>query len=499
MKHVALALLSAAALLVLPAMAADEFNVDDLEHLPIKLSNGTTVEVIKYNDHLWRIIDVAVLMGDDNNDPDVCFEGKFEMVQQSKLKLRGLNASFNPKNPQAKWASIVIDDRIKHRAQSAQTDLKNGTNVWICGTLRRPEPGVKGLDLIAVDVRKLAPDLDRYKAALAKMVAKPAKPQEFLDLGAKIEVQLKNDSDIIANIEQFEELKLLAKSAYEEGARRKEAEVRADDADAWYEVLVIWRDKVQKKTKAREILLEKVLKINPDHRQGAEDATALGFVKFRGTWMTRERQKEIEEADARQIQQDKQAKDEETIRKIAEKTRAIAEREVLLVRSQADLHAAGPATRNQAIGALGDAIQRSPDADFGRAAVLLLANLDAKAPVAAALGSAAKSALPEVRCEAVEALAWRGSQLADAQAYGAVAATLLAEQDVAVAKSEIAAVLAADPKAGVDVLIKGMAAKDSTVRSEILDNLKTTTQQSFATAEEWDAWWKQNRDRFNPK
>ncbi|HYG76972.1 MAG TPA: hypothetical protein VEK08_18345 [Planctomycetota bacterium] len=473
------------------AMSADDqrVNIDALPHKTIELPNGSKAEVINHGDHWWRSVKVAVLSGNDAQDPDVCFEAKYDsIVPPDKLKLFGINIAPTPNDPQRQWASIIVDDKLKRRAQS---DYKRGDNIWICGTLKRSYTG-RGVDLHAVDILRLPKDTQRYEMRIAAL-EKKGDFEALIELGQEIYAQTKAD---VRDLTEFDRLEVLSKRAYEIGLTLKEKSVRADDADAFYALALQWNERDFKRGKYRQ-LVEKTLKINPDHPQASRDAEKFGLKKFEQAWRTEDEIARIQEerAKAKEVQAKNLQQQEELKR--SELARALQQRPELLIRRQTDLRSGDPKTVEQALTVFGEAIQRSPDAGFGKEGIDILANLDAKIAVSSALGLAAKSEVPEVRQRVLEALAIRGVQQ-EAQAFSVLSAALQAERELTVAKSGVGALVAVSSKDAVDVLIASLGTPDKQIRDEFVDTLKTVTRQNFSSRDEWDNWWKANKSTFNP-
>jgi len=464
-------------------------NIDDLPHKTIELPNGSKAEVIRFGDHWWRFVKVAVLSGNDAQDPDICFEGKFDsVVQPDKLKLFGINIAPIPTDAQRPWASIALDDKLERRARA---EYKRGDNLWICGTLKR-SPGGKGLDLHAVDILRLPKDAQRYEMRIIAL-EKKVDYEALIELGQEIYQQTKSE---VLDLDSYDKLGLLSKRAYETGLSMKEKTVRADDADAYYALALQWNERDYKRGKYRQ-LVEKTLEINPDHPQAGRDAEKFGLKKFEGKWRSEDAVATIleERAKARETKSKNELEQEEHRR--SELARALEQRPLILIKRQAELRSGDAVAVELALTGFGEAIQKTPDAGFGKESIEILASLDIKLPVSKALALAARSENPDLRRRVLEALVLRGAQQ-EAQAYSVLGVVLTAERDLPTAKAGVGALLASGGKAAISVLIESLNAADKPIREEYVDALKTLTKQGFSSRGEWDAWWKANQATFNP-
>jgi len=463
-------------------------NIDELPHKTIELPNGSKAEVIQFNDHWWRVVDVSVLSSNDDHDPDVCFEAKYDtLVAPDKLKLFGMNITPTPNDPQRLWASIIVDDRLKHRA----ADFKRSDNLWLCGTLRR-SPTLKGLDFYSNEILKQPADAQRFEFRIG-VLEKKADFEALIDLGQKILQQTKGE---VRDFADYDKLGNLSRRAFESGLTLKEKSIKTDDADGMYELALQWKEKGQRKNKYRD-LVEKVLKIRPDHPQAGHDAEGFGLKRFEGKWLGEDEIALILEDRKKKAEIEQKTQQEQMEHERVELARSVEQRASLLLRQQADLRSGDAKARDQALSAFGEAIQKSVDPGFGKESIELLSSLDVKTPVATALSLAARSSLPAVRRCALEAMAWRGTQQ-EANIYDALSVALRSEKDVTTVKAGVSALVASGGKGAVDTLVASLAATDKSVRDEFIDGLKTVTRQQFNTREEWEGWWKTNKATFNP-
>lgn len=463
---------------------AQPVNVDELPHKEIQLPNGTKAQVIVYQDHNWRVVDVSVLAGNSDEDPDVCFEGKFEMVvQPNKLKLAGFAAGPGTKErPEKQWASIILDDLLKTRVLR---ELKRNDNLWFCGTLRRTGP--RELDFVAVDVLKLPPDVVRYEQDIERKW-KQGDGEALVELGHKIRRQGKVD---VPDIEAFDKLSNLSDKAYDYGLTLKEKALKTDDADGLYSLAVLWRELRNKNSRFRD-LVEQCLKVNPTHSQATRVAAQeWGYQEFEGKLLSKERIAEIQKQ--RQEERTHLAAAERAGQEARDRERrqAAQNRPALLVSHQAELRTNDAKGRERAVAALGEAAGKSLDPGFGEEAVEVLVNLP-DAAVVSALEAAGRSQLGEVRRQAFEALAWRVGKEGRA-ALDALATALAGEKEAAVAHAGVGAVTALGAKAATGILMAGLSNSSATVQDEIMEGLRTVTKQQLSSRKEWEEWWGKNK------
>ena len=471
-----------------PALCADNVNVDELEHKFIKLPNGATVEIVVYNGHNWRLVDPAILLGNDDSDPDVCFETKFDVLEKDHIKLFGQKGV------------IVLEDRSKLKALN---ELKRMDNVMLFGTLGKV--GGK-LELRLVESLKIDPDLQRYdkliavmeKQAEADITAEARKNigERIVEMGHKIEQQRKQVMNI--GIADFEKLGSLRDKAFKKGLTIKEGALRRDDADAVFDLALQWRELLRNNAKFRE-LVRRCLQIDPDHPKASRIAESeMGLFKF-------ENSKWLEKAEVEKILQQRKLDQErlDTAQKAAleQKARELADaikaRPQLLIESQAAIRTDDAKGRQGAIASLGEAIWKTPDVGFGEEAVNILAGISDPAAIAPGLETAAKSEIPEIRREVLEALVWRGRQK-DKSALAVLERVLKAEKDSSTARAGVDALAAMGGRSAASTLVASLGAPDNGVRDEIIEGLKAVVRQPINSKEGWEDWWSKNKDSYNP-
>src|SRR5262245_21408997 len=135
------------ALLSLAAIAhAESINVDELPHNVIQLPNGARAEVILFHGVNYRSVGPEILAGNNDADPDICFEAKYDSLAGGKVKLYGLPGT------------LIIEDRELVRSAG---EFKRADNVWFCDSLHKTKDG-KSVELLVTDMQRQLPDLERY-------------------------------------------------------------------------------------------------------------------------------------------------------------------------------------------------------------------------------------------------------------------------------------------------------------------------------------------------
>jgi hypothetical protein len=430
------------------------------------------------------VVDPAALSGLNAEDPDVCFEAKYDgLVPPNKVRIRGLPVS--PTADGKPWASIVLDERLKR----VVGDIKPGDNVWLCGTLRR---AARGVDFLAAAVHKMPPDLRRFEQIIERL-RKEGNGDKLVDLGHKIKLQLKED---IHNINDMDKLEALSLKSYELGLDLKEKALKPDDIDGRYTLAMQWRDYTRKQARFRD-LIQRVLELDPNHPRAVRIAMEeWGWDKFRGRMMPKS---QIEEIQRREEEERKHvAAAEKAAREAKERDlqQAAQDRPFRLVSFQAQLRTSDMPARAAALRAAGEAIQSSPDLAFVDAALDVLVNLPDPA-VADALAAAAQSGQADVRQRVYQALIWRGSHK-EQTFLDVLGIALAAEKESAAARNAVAALAVVGGKPAAAVLMSALANPSSAVQDEVMEGLKTVTKQALSGKKEWEDWWAKNRDSFNP-
>jgi len=461
---------------------APPFDPDDLR--TIELGGGIQAKV--YLEQNWRVIDVRALSGESGQDPNVCFEGKFECtIQPDKLKLVDLAVSPSPKE---KWATIILGDTLMKRASSYVLN----DNLWFCGRLRKA--GARYPEFVAVDIQKMASENQRWVRSIDRLRAQ-RDADGLVALGLKIKLQARDNMGK-GGIEDYDALVLLAKKAIREGLTMKEDALRPDDFDRMFDVAQKWLERLDDGAKYRK-LVEQILEKNPDHPKASEVAEKEFLLgKYEGKWRTKEEiaklEKEKEEANKAAQALDK-ARLAEVEKKRQKEARERADR---LAARQVALRTTEPKAREQALLSLGEAARTCLDTGFGVEAVDILVNVPDTAAVQA-LCTAIKSTDPTVRTQAFEALAWRGGRQ-DQVALEGFQAALKAENDRGTAFTAVAAAETLDAATAAGVLYQGLDNPSSAVQEVVMEGLRTVTKQQFRNKQEWQVWWQRNKDSLKP-
>jgi hypothetical protein len=463
---------------------AESINVDELPHNVIQLPNGARAEVILFHGVNYRSVGPEVLVGNNDADPDVCFEAKYDSIGGGKIKLFGLPGT------------LIVEDR--DLAKSA-LEFKRADNVWFCGSLHKTKDG-KSIELTVSDMQRQLPDLERYSKRIQRFERRFSDnmPREermviaesAIDLGHRIDQDMKQT---INNFGDYDRLGALRDKAYEVGLENKEKALKSDDADGWFALGEQWKELRRKMPRYRVCIL-KCLEIDPDHARASRVAQdQFGMERFEGKWQRHEdveemvkskKEEQLRIESANKVRLEKLAKDRE---------RAVTERPALLNGAQIALCTSDPKRREGAIRSLAESIQTSLDPGFGEEGVDILANLNDPAAVFPGLDLAIKNTAPEVRKSAFEALVFRGGIKEDQQvALGVLADALKAEKDPATAQTGIDGLVSLG-KPAVGTLIAGLANSEKPVCEEIIEALKSSTKQTLTTKEAWEDWYSKNK------
>jgi hypothetical protein len=313
--------------------------------------------------------------------------------------------------------------------------------------------------------------------------------QRYYQLGEEIsQIMTKR----VRSFAQSDRLRQTMTSAIEKGLKLTEQTLRPDDADGWFSLGEQWFRLTGRGGKQGEYVL-KTLRIDPEHAAATRLASRLDLKKFEGKWYT------SDEYDA--LKKLREAGDETDRANLQEKLRelekqreaqAAARRESLL-NFEAALRDNDPEKRSETLVSLGSAIQAAADPVFAQRLIDILTN-DRDDAVLASLDAARKSALPAVRLQVMEALAWRsGAGIQPEAALARLSEAIATEKDASAAKSGAGALVEMGSKAAWGALIAALRNADSDVRSEIISGLQRATKQTFTTKEEWETWWASNK------
>ena len=476
----------AAALLFTARAFAESVSVDELPHSVIQLPNGVRAEVIHYNGVNYRVVGSEILNGNSDTDPDVCFEAKFDSITSPhQVKLFGTQGVLIVENTET---------------LKAAADFKRADNVWFCGTLHKSG---KSIEFLVADMQKQLPDIERYNRRinlLNKELSKNMPREErmvlsenAIDLGRRIESDMKQST--LGNFGEYDKLGAIRDHAYDVGLESKEKAIKADDAEAYFELAEQWKEYRHKLPKFRELVL-KCLKLDPEHARASRVAEEqFGMQKFEGGWIRKEQMDEILKGKADDLKRLEAAKKATAERFARDQEREVAERPAKLSKLQLALCTNDPKRRDGALESASKAINESIDPGFGVQAVDILANLQDHSVIYPALDQASKSQWAPVRREAYEALAWR-SVVKDDQVMALKVLTdaLKNEKDVATARIGVEALVAANSKPAMGALVASLATAEPAIRDEVVAGLKTATKQTLASKEEWENWWQNNKN-----
>ena len=113
------------------------------------------------------------------------------------------------------------------------------------------------------------------------------------------------------------------------------------------------------------------------------------------------------------------------------------------------------------------------------------------------MSAAAKSQWPEGAEYAYEATGVAKHVASDEQSPALTVLTDAqpkAETHTSSARVAVEALVATNSKPAIGTLIASLAATEPTIRDEVVAGLKTATKQSLASKEEWENWWRNNKN-----
>ena len=178
----------------------------------------------------------------------------------------------------------------------------------------------------------------------------------------------------------------------------KEKDLRPNDANACYEVALMYRELMHRTPMYRTWVL-KALEIDPEHNGASKDAEhVFSMIRVGDKYLSKtdyaRTQQELEQSTKELAERQKSQEKERAVRR----TQEISERTVRLLDCQAALRTSDPAARVGAITTLGEEIKKSLDLGFALAAVDILTNMNDAAATSPALDKVAKSEfIAEVR------------------------------------------------------------------------------------------------------
>lgn len=463
----------AGVLLAASLAAQDEFNVEDLPREEIVLPGGGKTYNVRYLNRPWHEVDTSILQTRNMlESQDVCFEGKFDILIKTEVKLLGVRGR------------IVCQDPQRLRFMES---LKRGDNVWICGTLR-PKPGDQNVELALVEVKRLQADLPRFERRF-DLYKQKSDAGALEDLGHRISKLLNSK---IHDFNQHDQFVALRTKTWTLSLALRKRELAANDAEGLYNLAVKTYDLLRRTHEYHE-MIRQVLAVDPNHPQASRVARdEMDMFKIGGRWMTHDEHEKMLAEQAQQVQQTEAAQKEAFERKRQQREAAARERQRLLSTFLTALRTPDVKATEGALRSLGEAVRDTPDPIFGRMGVDVLAHFDDPASIKPGLDLAVRCDYSEVRRDALEALAWRG----DEAALATLADALKREQDTDTARSGIEALVRHGGKPACAALMAGLEAENQRVGSEVVEGLKTLTgQTTLTTREEWERWWQENRER----
>lgn len=457
----------------LPAWAANVIDPDDLPREEILLPDGSKVYNVRYLNRNWRQTTPDVLLAKRIQDTeDVCFETKFDIVENKAVKLFGQNGQ------------IVCFDESKLKEMKTYMRMDN---VWICGKLRPVKEGA-GLELVLVDIARLPEDLVLCRNRLSTL-EKRKDAEGLLELGHRITKILEQ---VLRDFNQHEQFMILRSKAWSQGLTLKEQQLAEDDVDGMYALAEKWVELLRKTSKRNELVL-RILRRDPEHRKASRVAREeLDMVLHEGRWKTKKERDADVAAQLEQVARMDAEKRAALEAKRRQQEAAMRERAQILVKYQIAIRTAdGVKELEGAIESLGKAIQNSPDPRFGRQGVEVLASIGDPSAVYPGLDAAAKSEFPEVRRDTFAVLAWRGGE----NALKTLAHSLRKEWEPAVVRSGVEALVRRGDRPALEALIDCLQAEDRKVQAEVTEGLKSLTRVANPDRDAWLKWWSENKER----
>ena len=484
-------LLTAALAALLAAGAAEAgtapLDVEALPHSTYTGANGVQASLVRFADQNWTEIDPAtVLATKDSLFKEVCFEGKFESYADPVgIKLIGVEGN------------IVFEDKAKRKSAP---EMKALDNVWVCGTLQPAKKG-PGQEVLIYEVAKLPPDAQRFENKLLALEHVRNVPG-LVELGQKIDQGIKSSRNGTGlGMQGFDRMAQLRDKAWTSAIAIKEKDMRPSDANACYEIALMYRELMHRTPLYRSWVI-KALEIDPEHNGASKDAEhVFGLVKVGDKYISKSdylRNQQEQETAAKELADKQKALERD---RTARRTQEIAERTVRLLEYQAALRTSDSEARVGAITTLGDEVRKSLDLGFSLAAVDILTNMNDAAAIVPGMEKAAKSEFIEVRQLVYASLAWRASQndVNSQVAYGVLASALRAEKMKEPAQAASAALVEAGGKGAVGTLIAGLDSTEAVVCEAMIDGLKKITHLQHQKKEEWLAWWNENKNQLPAK
>lgn len=462
---------------VLAVLAASADDISALKEHEI-VQEGNVVRLVNYGGTLYRRINLADLRGLAVGDTplhgmDVCVEGKFDrMLEPGILRLLGSDRQF------------LLPEAI--RGQLA--GIMRGDNVWIGGRAQRLQ-GEPSCYVIVRALVRLGPDEDVFRYRF-EVYRKEGNWKKLIELGRWIE-----SSGELAASDRFEDpdrYRALRDKAYRQALGILEQELPPDDADAHYRLARMYNDLLGRMGRLPAVeKLRRAVTIDPSHAGAAELLRNLGYVKYKGQWITEAERLELEQAEKASPQEQEAQQPKEAVAVAPELTAEPPPRMDRLslgdrVRRLASLEAEA----QKGLAGLASATARiaSEDERIARRLVWILANIGGTAGLDGLL-RALRSPSSEVRKDVAGALAFLG-ELSD------LAELVLQDKDPSVREEALLALADCGTREAVDRLVELLDTLDAALRGKAEAELARITSQKLSGAEAWKAWWKANRSSF---
>ena len=458
------ALLLAAALL---APAAGLRAAEEFKYSKIKVGDDT-VTIVTFRGQSYRAIGFDDLTDLRLAKQLVCLEGKLRSVAGAEFKLWG------------------TDRKLRSGSAELLKKFSPGDNMWLGGRADRVGAGLNFTATVAV---KLKSDLELFEERFAA-ANQERDWEKLLVLGEWIGKSGGYDKDI--DFDELRRYNASRKQAISAACSAAEAVFEEKDAAGYCRLAqkLIDLTELEADKDLAYVYFRKAADIDPDNATAAKQLSEVGFVRFRGQWMTEDKKKKLT--------------DEET-RKDAERAVARAEQEERRAEGAANgagLYAREKTEMEAALAALGEAdaavrlaavLERASGARLGRRALFLAAALSPQhqaAPLAAAMGSSQS----QIRTAALETAALRDDLAARKIVAGAAA------RDSSEEVAELACGLLADAgdRDAVSTLVTLVGAEDGFRSRAAVEALQKATGQERYTPAEWSKWWAANRNAYPP-
>ncbi len=445
----------------------EEFKERDIER------GDDPYTLVTYRGLTYRRVELSDLRGlsvgnTQLNNLRVCVEGKFDRpVSKNVFRLMGSGRQF-----------AVAD-------MSITNGLMTGDNVWI-GGLAKPVRGEPSCYVAVGAIIRLKDDEGLFNERCAKF-ARAKDWRKLLDLGRRIEASGKLvKSAIVADVDLYDSLR---DRAIRQALRVREQGLADDDVVTRVEVAKMYKGSFGRTGDLRAAeILRRVMELDPGHEEAARMLTALGYVAYKGRWMTRLERTEIERReraalDAARVEVSATG-ETPTVGATGARPEALATtgrmRRMIEIERKARSGSA-------ALLGLASVLAKEDDA-VARRLVWILANTGGAEGLEGLLkGLQSQSAA--VRRDVADALAWCGCvrDLAD---------MVRGETKVDVRSHAVSALGSVRTRASIDTLVELLSVKDMATRTRVGEELARATGQTISDPAAWRRWWEINRDGF---